>query len=52
MSLRRHNPKGGIILRRSPALLILDDTREYRLRTRALLARHSCRSDGGICGEI
>jgi hypothetical protein len=27
MGLRRHNPKGGIILRRSSALRLLDDTR-------------------------
>jgi hypothetical protein len=26
MGLRRHNPKGGIILRRSSALRLVDDT--------------------------
>jgi hypothetical protein len=46
MGLRRHNPtcpaeaprrrKGGIILRRSSALRLLDDTVQYRLRLRVL----------------
>jgi hypothetical protein len=41
MGLRRHNPKGGIILRRNSALRLLGDTVQYRLRRRAL-----------ICGAI
>jgi hypothetical protein len=41
MGLRRHNPKGGIALRRISALRLLDDTVQYRLRRRAL-----------ICGAI
>jgi hypothetical protein len=35
MGLRRHNPEGGIVFRRSPALRLLDDTVLYRLRSRA-----------------
>jgi hypothetical protein len=37
MGLRRHNPEGGIILRRSSSLRLLDDTLKYRLRRRALI---------------
>ena len=33
MVMRRSNPVGGIILRRSSALRLLDDTAQYRLRS-------------------
>jgi hypothetical protein len=39
--LRRHNPEGGIVLRPSSSLRLLDDTVQYRLRRRA-----------SICGAI